>query len=99
MYAMNQSEYYAEQYFTPVVGALYDVLCVIDGKKTVLQVEFTDEPVYEEAMMGFDSFECWDTDENRYIYYCDKSGNHYMTTKNINEDTVQYKVVSIRKRN
>jgi hypothetical protein len=94
----NQNPFtYYEQHFTPEIRVFYYVL--IEGKETPLQIEFTDEVVrHDEEMMGYDCFECWDEQENRYVYYNDKLGNHFMKTKNVDEDIIEFTVETIYKK-
>jgi hypothetical protein len=55
----NKIIYYDDKYFKPVTGIFYDVF--IKDKKLSLQIEFTNEPVYEEEeIIEFNSFECWE---------------------------------------
>ena len=94
----NHFTYYDQcfesQCFKPIIGIFYNVL--IEGKETPLQIEFTNETVHEEEdMMGFNCFECWDEEETRYVYYSDRYGNHYMKTKNIDDDVIEFTIKSI----
>jgi hypothetical protein len=84
--------------FKPDIGVHY--LVYIDGRKKPLRIEFTNEHIQdEERFLGWSSYECWDEEEIRYIYYCDEDyySSHVMKTKTIDGDIIEFYIKNIKK--
>lgn len=67
-----------------------------DGNDATMRIEFTNESIPDdERMLGCEAYECWDKEENRYIYHFDEYGNHTMKTKTIDGDSIEIYIESI----
>jgi len=67
-----------------------------EEKTRKMRIEFTEESIHDdEGMLGCQGYECWDKEENRYVYYCDEYGSHTMKTKTIDGDVIELVVKEI----
>lgn len=80
----------------PDSSFLYELI-LGNGKIMIIQFSEESEVYLEEEFMGFDSYECWDDDDTRYILYCDSRGYSSLKTTTIDGDIIHFEVENITK--